>query len=639
MPAVDPTAASRTAWPARAPERGDVNATTQDRRAADRRRGDRRHPGRRASDTTSGGESFFDPGWLAAGEAVRRGPGAEDSALMRIYRTYAAARAVLGVALVAAMAFSNLLGSRLPALLALLCVAYAAQAGTLWLLPRFAPLTAPQVAPGQRRSQWLATIGVDLVVFGALHLSEPNAPLNFGALMVLPVLMAGVMTQRLLALATAGSAAVLLLVVAARTGLATADLATSMLQSGLAGMGLFVIVVLTGELAGRLAREELAARGSLEIARQQAQLNRLVIEEMADGVLVVDSELRVRAANPAARALLVDEGLSPPAPFGLRARGAWAGLAAAVARALAEHDWPDAGREVVLDFDSGLRQALRVRVRFMRRERVVSEVAGEVEGGEAFCVLLLEDTRTALARLQQEKLAAMGRVSAGIAHEIRNPLAAIAQANALLLEDELAAPQQRLARIVADNAQRLKRIVDDVMELAPGVEAVPQAIDLTAEAGACAAEWAGTVGVPLGAESRLWVDLPGRPIGVSFDADHLRRVLVNLLDNAHRHASAERGAIFLRLAAREDGGVRLSVLSDGAPIPPEVERHLFEPFFSTRSRGSGLGLYICRELCERYGARIEYRALPAAEAARNEFAVTMKRAALHVAPAALFANP
>lgn len=617
-------------------------ASAPQRRAGDRRRGDRRHPGRRATDTTGSGESFFDPGWLAAGEAVRRGPGAEDSALMRVYRTYAAARAALGVALVIAMASSAVFGTRAPLAVALLCLVYAAQAGTLWLLPRFRPLTAPQVAPGQRRSQWLATIGVDLAVFGALHVTEAASTLNYGALLVLPVLMAGVMSQRLLALATAAGVSLLLMVVAVRSALgAGIDVAVPLLQSGLAGLGLVFIAVLTGELAARLAREEMTARGSLEVARQQAQLNRLVIEEMVDGVLVVDTDLRVRAANPAARALIVDEGLSPPAPFGLDSRPAWAALAAAVGRAFAERDWPDAGREVVLSFDGGLRQALRMRVRFMRRARV-DEAGARIatdDGAEAFCVLLLEDARTALARVQQEKLAAMGRVSAGIAHEIRNPLAAISQANALLLEDELPPAQQRLARIVADNVQRLKRIVDDVMELAPGAEAAPQPIDVNAEAGACAAEWARTVGLPLGAESRLRVELPGRPVGVSFDPEHLRRVLVNLLDNAHRHAGAGPGAIVLRLAARDDGPVQLSVASDGAPIAPEVERFLFEPFFSTRSRGTGLGLYICRELCERYGARIEYRALPASEPARNEFLVTMKRAALAVAPTTLFANP
>ena len=69
------------------------------------------------------------------------------------------------------------------------------------------------------------------------------------------------------------------------------------------------------------------------------------------------------------------------------------------------------------------------------------------------------------------------------------------------------------------------------------------------------------------------------------------------------------------------------MLSDGPAIEPEIERYLFEPFFSTRSRGSGLGLYICRELCERYGASIEYRPRPAAERLRNEFIVIMRRAA------------
>jgi two-component system sensor histidine kinase PilS (NtrC family) len=126
----------------------------------------------------------------------------------------------------------------------------------------------------------------------------------------------------------------------------------------------------------------------------------------------------------------------------------------------------------------------------------------------------------------------------------------------------------------------------------------------------------------------LRFELPSVRLGVVFDAEHLRRVLVNLLDNAHRHGTGAPGAIFLRLAVRDDHWVLLSVYSDGAPIAPEVERHLFEPFFSTRSRGSGLGLYICRELCERYGARIEYRPRPSAERLRNEFSVSMRRVAL-----------
>ncbi|MEO6033434.1 MAG: ATP-binding protein, partial [Burkholderiaceae bacterium] len=108
----------------------------------------------------------------------------------------------------------------------------------------------------------------------------------------------------------------------------------------------------------------------------------------------------------------------------------------------------------------------------------------------------------------------------------------------------------------------------------------------------------------------------------------LRRVLVNLLDNALRHGSRDAGAIQMRLDSRHEGQAFLSLASDGAPVPPDVEPYMFEPFFSTRSRGSGLGLYICRELCERYGATIDYRLRTVGESQRNEFFVNLRRRSL-----------
>ncbi len=647
------------------------HAAADDRRRADRRRSDRRTDAR-LSDPVAAARarapaSQFDAEWAAAavaadnevgateGAGYSSGAGLErdassvargsardagtEGALSRIVRTYVAARAAVGVALVVAMGATSVVGARVSSAALLVCVLYAVQAAMLWLLPRFQALTQPQALNAQRRRQWVLTIGADLFAFSLLHLLEHGATFNFAALFVLPVLMSGVLTPRLLALGTSAAVALLLLGTSWGASISSGEGVIAVAQSGLGGIGLFVIALLAGELAGRLAREEIAARGSLQLARQQAQLNRLVIEEMADGVLVVDERLRVRAANPAARALLSSQGLAPAAPFQLQARPAWAGLGSSVELALAERSWPDDGRDVALFFGDGQTRTVRMRVRFTRR---IAVEPGR-PSNEDFCVLLLEDVRTAQARLRQEKLAAMGRVSAGIAHEIRNPLAAISQANALMLEDEMPAQQQQLARMIADNVHRLKRIVDDVLEVAPGVGAEPREVDARAAVRLTVDEWAQTAGVALGAGARVRVDLPQAALAVSFDPEHLRRILVNLLDNALRHSSVQADAVLLRLAVRDEQTAVLSVASDGAPITPDVERHLFEPFFSTRSRGSGLGLYICRELCERYGASIEYRPRAASERHRNGFIVVLRRwlpaASINPAPTASNMSP
>jgi two-component system, NtrC family, sensor histidine kinase PilS len=575
-------------------------------------------------------DSRFAASWQSDGETrPRRGPaaGVASTTFERIYRAFIAARAALGAALAATLAVASVLGLRPSVPIGALSIAYATLAISMWLLPRFRRGAAPHTFARLRSPQWVATIGADLAFFTGLHIVSPGSSFNYVALLVLPVLMAGVLTPRLMALGTAALATLALLGTAWLGLFSGGDAALLMTQAGLAGSGFFVIAVLAGELAGRLAREELSARGSMEMARQQAQLNRLVLEEMEDGVLVVDRGGKVRAANPAARRLLAPEGTSRAAPFQLRGVPAWGALAGAVERAFAEAAWPEAGRDVTLPFTPDSHRTLRARIRFTRKR--------EARTSEDVCVVFLEDLRNVQARSRQEKLAAMGRVSAGIAHEIRNPLAAIAQANALLSEDATDPAQRQLMRMVTENVERLKRIVDDVMEVAPGHAQDVGSVDARAQLALVCGEWAQAAGLQLGEQGVLRVELPSEPLGVIFDAEHLRRVLVNLLDNARRHASERPGAILLALRAADVTHAEFSVLSDGAPIPADVESYLFEPFFSTRSRGAGLGLYICRELCERYGSRIDYRLLPPDAPRRNGFFVAMRRAALEPADTGL----
>ncbi len=562
--------------------------------------------------------------------ATRNGP----SAFRRIYRAFLSARAALGTALVATVSAAGLFGSPPGRAVAAISVAYAALALGMWLLSGPDAADDAAAAPRLSRGQWLSCIGADILCFTALHMVSvsPGNSLNYAALLVLPVLMAGVLARRLQALAVVAAVALLLLGNAWIGVLAGGEATALITQAGLAGSGLFVISVLAGELASRLAREELTARDSLELARQQAQLNRLVIEEMQDGVLVVDRAGRVRATNPAARRLLVQRGLGRAAPFQLRGVAAWEELVKTVERGFHDAVWPEAGRDVVLQFEPAVTRTLRVRIRFTRR--------ADAPSSEELCVLLLEDVRSMQARMRQDKLAAMGRVSAGIAHEIRNPLAAIAQANALLCEDATTPTQQQLTKMVADNVKRLKRIVDDVMEAAPGAVTDAAVIELNAEVAAACSDWAQSAALPQGEAAVLKVELPvgAHPVmGVAFDAEHLRRVLINLLDNARRHASDAPGSVHVRVIVLDDAAVQLSVSSDGPTIPFDVERYLFEPFFSTRSRGTGLGLYICRQLCEQHGASIDYRLRPAAEPNRNDFFVNLRRRPLDVA--ALQAKP
>jgi two-component system sensor histidine kinase PilS (NtrC family) len=546
-----------------------------------------------------------DGGWFF--EAPLAPPPAETSAAFeRLYRAFLSARAALGVALLAAQLIAALLATPPAHSTMALSLSYAVAAITLWLMPQ---LRAGVSARGLARISsvhWWSAIGVDLVLFGALHALDVSG-VNYGVLFVMPVLMAAVLSPRRLALATAAIATLGLLAAAGWAALRGADAGLKMTQAGLVGGGLFAVSLLAGELSARLAREEKAARGSLALARQQEQLNRLVIDEMQGGVLVVDRRGRVRAMNPAARALLgaADGELS----WHLRGRPDWQPLVLALEHAYA--GGASAETDVMLPLEGGVSRSLRLRLRFTRQR----------EGSEELCVLFIEDNRELLARTRQEKLAAMGRVSAGIAHEIRNPLAAIAQANALLAEDVSGTRGEQLTKMVASNVQRLKRLVDDVTEVAPGMQPDTQVLDASALVQETCEDWALVNGISPGVASRFQLQIAAPGLTALFDAEHLRRVLVNLLDNALRHADEGAGTIRVGLA-REGPALDLVVGSVGAPVPPEIERHLFEPFFSTRSRGSGLGLYICRELCERHGARIDYRR--AADAAANEFCVRLR---------------
>ena len=512
-----------------------------------------------------------------------------DPAFSRLWRGFMTARVTLAVVLVVLLASLSVLmpaGSVSPWLVALSFTYLAAALGVRLF-------TRPRPPGSSFDPQWVSTIGVDLVVFSTLQFLQAGG-INYSPLLALPVLMGSVLGSGLLALGTAAGVTLLLLMDAWVLSLhAIEESAARFLQAGLTGTGYFALALLVNQMALRLAREERAARQGQRAARVQAQVNQLVIETLSDGVLVVDAAGRVHAANPAARVLL---GLqqSGDARFTLTARPAWQQLVTLAGTTFERHEPQVTDITIPRLHDEPRR--LHVRTRLTKTDTMQVE---------SLCVMFLEDLRELEQRLQTEKLAAMGRMSAAVAHEIRNPLAAIAQANSLMDEDLREPALRQLSGLIQKNTQRLAQIVDEILNVAqiqPRDRASLPALELDPAVGSVCSDWA----VQTRSGARLQVALGAPGAQVLFEPPHLRRVLVNLLDNALRHASEQAGAIRVATAL-VDGHPELQVWSDGAALPRAVQPRLFEPFFSSESRSSGLGLYICRELCERHGAAIGYR--------------------------------
>ena len=531
----------------------------------------------------------------------------------RLWTAFMSARVLVALALLGLHIGLHLLGRPVTVWVLGCCTAFVVvtAAARLALRPR---------GPGRAfDAQWLPTVGLDLLFFATLQW-QGNLGINYTPLLALPVVMAAILGSRALALGTAALTALMLLGYAAWTVSASAWANTAdMAQAGLTGAGLLMLALLTNQLASRLVREEAVARRSRIEAQVQSLVNNMVIEALPDGVLVVDSTHLVRAANPAARLMLGSDQEVTPHLFSLHDNPAWLQLMHIAQLTFA--DTPVDAAEVILHHED--RMPSRLQVRTQRTPPIG-------DSGVSLCVMFLQDLREMEARLRTEKLASMGRMSAAVAHEIRNPLAAISQANALLEEDLESPLQRRLTDMVRQNAERLQHIVEDVLNVArvqgPGDALETHALALDEEADTFCGEWA----QQHAAGARLRVDLNAPEVQVQFARDHLRRILVNLLDNAARYASAHEGAIQVATHAVRHGPVMLMVWSDGAAMEPAVRRHLFEPFFSSESRSSGLGLFICRELCERHGATIAYERTAREQAGRivegNEFFVSFRRA-------------
>jgi two-component system sensor histidine kinase PilS (NtrC family) len=312
-----------------------------------------------------------------------------------------------------------------------------------------------------------------------------------------------------------------------------------------------------------------------------AEVSQLVIQDMQDGVLVVDEHGVIRQHN--ARA---EEMLGP-----LRRELNLKGYAPALAQRFEE--WR---KNPVTGFDPMGTVVLnnKVSARFVPVGR--SRKVG--------AVIFLEDLSRVQAQARQMKLVALGRLTANIAHEIRNPLSAISHATELLQEEPvLNDTVARLLTIIHDNAKRLDRMVNDVLKLNRGERAHREVFKLGAYLQTFAEQFCQIEKV---AQTIISLELSADP-EVSFDHSHLNQVMWNLCRNALQHCRREDASIRIAVSVISNGSiVKLDVVDDGLGVPPALRNQLFEPFFTTVSSGTGLGLYIARGVCEANDATLDY---------------------------------
>lgn len=349
----------------------------------------------------------------------------------------------------------------------------------------------------------------------------------------------------------------------------------NLVRSGLLSIGFFATAIIARLLARRAVANEALARQRGTELEGQIRVNQQVIQDMDDGILVVDAAGRVRLHNPRAEVLL---------DVSAQAATTVADYSPALADAL-ERRAPSAETTEMLPGVEG-RAALMV--------RMLPEAGGNT-------LIYLHDLGRVEAQARQMKLAALGRLTANLAHEIRNPLGAISHAAELLADEQRADGRARLIRIIGDNSDRLNRLVGEVLELGRRDRAEPESIPLSAFLHQFMDEYAlqnASIRQRLNCE-------PAGTLSVRFDRTHLYRVLENLVTNALRYVDAEPDGVRIEVRPGAPGWVEVHIIDRGPGIPAADRNKVFEPFFTTRGSGTGLGLYIARELCEANGARLE----------------------------------
>lgn len=364
----------------------------------------------------------------------------------------------------------------------------------------------------------------------------------------------------------------------------------SLFSAASLGVLIFIITIAFQHLTRKVQASAEEARTQAIHAAHVQKLAQLILERMRTGILVFNQQHEIELCNQAAMNLL------PLKP----AEGGKLHLQDIPALEEKVRLWKESPRahSPVLKVDKGL--ADEVRINFAPLD----------SDSHAETLVFVEDNRAIVQQAQQLKLASLGRLTASIAHEIRNPLGAISHASQLLGESEtIPASDQRLLEIIDTQCKRVNQIIENVLQLSRRRTANPQQVNLNHWLKDFVDEYRRNRSEPVDIVLHC---LSPQIVG-QFDPGHLHQVLTNLCDNGLRHSLAATGKAHIMLVAGVDSKLQrpfINIVDDGPGISEANAKHLFEPFFTTENTGSGLGLYLSKELCEANQAFIQFRRTP-----------------------------
>ncbi|MDZ7668099.1 MAG: ATP-binding protein [Gammaproteobacteria bacterium] len=422
----------------------------------------------------------------------------------------------------------------------------------------------------------------DIVALAALMYFSGGVGSGIGLLMLVSVATGAILVTGRRALALASLAAIAILYQEFHVSLAAPQLHDDYFQAGVLGAMCFAAAIALQYLSQRVRDNDIRALTQAAELADLERVNRQVIARMRTGIVVVDAANRVRLANQAARGLLgvpVDDDL-PLLPAVLEGY---------------LNDWRQDTSRRAPPFQVGP-DTPEIRANF-------APVRSDDPGADV--TIFLEDTAEIQQQAQQLKLAALGRLSASIAHEIRNPLGAVSHAAQLLRESQSLEPgDHRLTEIIGDHCKRMNGVVENVLETSRRRLPTPVRLNLRQhlEAFACTYREAQS-------DAQIEVHVDPADTEIRMDKSQLDQVLTNLVSNAIRHSSERSGRPWVRLEGGIDSRTErpyLNVIDEGTGVPEEALEKLFEPFYTTARTGTGLGLYLSRELCEANQARLTY---------------------------------